>query len=166
MANLAYLPSALGLGVVLFAAARLTRVRPVIRVEAAALPRFLLVSSVTTATQALHFVEEWQTGFAVAFPGAFGLPAIPQTVFVTFNVVWLGIWLLAITGVRRGVSIALWPLWFLGLAAVLNGIAHPVLALRLGTYFPGLVSAPVLGVLGGVLLRELFTITSETPRPD
>lgn len=157
----AYLPSVIALGAVLIVAGVLTLARPEIGRETAQHRRFFLVSVLTTVAQAVHFVEEWQTGFASKFPGAFSLPAIPENAFVVFNIAWLAIWLLAIPGVRLGLSLALWPLWFLGLAAVLNAVAHPIIALRTGTYFPGLITAPVVGVLGAVLLRELAIITAE-----
>ncbi len=161
METSAYIPSVIALGAVLIVAGVLTLARPEIGREAAGRRRFLLVSVLATVTQAAHFIEEWQTGFAMDFPKTFGLPAIPESSFVVFNLTWIAIWLLAIPGVRRGLTIALWPLWFLGLAAVLNAVAHPILALRTGTYFPGLITAPLVGALGAVLLRELAIITTK-----
>jgi hypothetical protein len=89
-----------------------------------------------------------------------GLPPIPVNEFVAFNLTWLAVWLLAIGGVRRGVVIAVWPLWFLGLAAVLNVVAHPILALISGAYFPGFLTSPLVGAAGIFLLRELVLVTS------
>jgi len=48
----------------------------------------------------------------------------------------LAIWVLALFAARAGLVIALFPLWFLGLGMVLNLLAHPILALRAGGYFP------------------------------
>lgn len=53
-------------------------------------------------------------------------------------------------------------LWFLGIAGVVNGVAHPALAqlaLRAGSYFPGLITSPLIGGLGLTLLRRLTSIT-------
>ena len=69
-------------------------------------------------------------------------------------------WLIALVGALKGHLIALWPLWFLALAKVLNLIAHPILALRAGGYFPGLLTAPVVGLLGILAVRELLRVTT------
>jgi hypothetical protein len=55
--------------------------------------------------------------------------------------------------------IALFPLWFMGIACVVNGLGHPALSARAGGYFPGLVTSPLVGVLGILLLRKLGLIT-------
>lgn len=36
--------------------------------------------------------------------------------------------------------------WFLAIAGMFNGIAHPLLAIAAGGYFPGLVNSPFIGV--------------------
>jgi hypothetical protein len=110
-------------------------------------------------TQAVHFVEELSTGFHRRFPEALGLPAWSTAFFVSFNVAWLVAWVLCIPGLTARRHLALFPLWFLAIAAVANGIAHPALAARAGGYFPGLVTAPVLGVGGLLLLRRLSLLT-------
>ena len=69
-----------------------------------------------------------------------------ETAFVWFNLTWLGIWGIALFAARAGFVIAVCPLWFLGLGMVLNLLAHPVLALSVGGYFPGLSTAPLVGV--------------------
>jgi hypothetical protein len=54
---------------------------------------------------------------------------------------------------------AYFPIWFFALAAILNGVAHPLLAIRAGGYFPGLVTAPFLGVVGVWLCARLLAGT-------
>ena len=49
---------------------------------------------------------------------------------------------------------------FMIATTVLNFIAHPILALRAGGYFPGLLTAPVVGVLGVLAIRELERVTA------
>jgi len=156
----AYIPSALALGALFIAAGVVTIARPVVRREDARRRRFLVVSALAVLVQAAHFLEELGAGFAARLPDAFGLPPIPVNDFVVFNVMWLAIWLVAIGGVRRGLVVAVWPLWFLGMAAVLNVIAHPILALSAGAYFPGLLTSPLVGVAGILLLRELSAVTA------
>ena len=42
--------------------------------------------------------------------------------------------------------------WFLAIAGMFNGIAHPLLALASGGYFPGLVSSPFIAVMSNLAL--------------
>ena len=118
------------------------------------------VALVVVLVQAAHFGEELLTGFHVRFPALFGRAAIPLRFFVFFNLAWLGIWVLSAWGVAERWRAALFPLWFLGIASLVNGIAHPTLAALAGGYFPGLVTAPLLGVVGLILLRRLILLTS------
>jgi len=115
--------------------------------------------AVTLVAQALHFGEELATGFELRFPALFGLGPMSNGFFVSFNVGWLAIWMLAGWGLARRFRPALFPLWFLAIGSAMNGIAHPLLALRAGGYFPGLVTSPLVGVAGFLLLRRLATIT-------
>lgn len=67
------------------------------------------------------------------------------------------IWLLAIWAARTGRAtlFAAIVLWFLAIAAIGNAIAHPLLAVLAGGYFPGLVTSPFLGLAGLFLARRL-----------
>jgi hypothetical protein len=47
------------------------------------------------------------------------------------------------------------------IASIVNGIAHPMLAAVAHGYFPGLVTSPVVGVLG-VLLSLRFGALTES----
>ena len=47
---------------------------------------------------------------------------------------------------------------------MLNGVAYPLLAVDAGGYFPGLITAPVLGVAGAVLWMRLLALTSRDDR--
>lgn len=95
--------------------------------------------------QSVHFAEETATGFHQRFPALFGLPAMPLSVFVVFNLVWLGIWVASVPGLRSAQTTAFFAAWFLAIAGMLNGIAHPVLAVAVDGYFPGLVTSPFIG---------------------
>lgn len=156
-----YIPGIIALGTLLIAAGVLTITRPRLRAGADR-GRLTVLAALAIGAQTLHFLEEWRTGFAVQFPAAFGSPSIPDAVFIGFNVGWITIWMLSIGGFRAGITIAAFPLWFLGLAAVANMIAHPLLAARAGGYFPGLLSSPLLGILGAFLLSELKNATAPT----
>jgi hypothetical protein len=111
------------------------------------------------SAQCLHFMEEFVTGFQDRFPALLGLPAWSRNFFVAFNLIWLSIWVLSAIGLRSGYRIPLFPVWFFAIAATVNGIAHPVLAVGARGYFPGLITSPVLGVVGMLLWRSLFALT-------
>lgn len=112
--------------------------------------RLRLPAVAVLALQTLHFAEEWRGGFSERFPEALGLALWPNWFFGGFNVFWLCLWAWAIMAgaARYPARVAL---WFLTLAAIANGVAHPLLTLAVGGYFPGLYTAPFLG-LGGVWL--------------
>jgi hypothetical protein len=112
--------------------------------------------------QAAHFIEELTTGFPERFPPLFGLTPWPMTFFLAFNLFWLAAWALSIRGLSRRSRAALFALWFLSIGCVANGIAHPLLALRAGGYFPGLLTSPFAGLAGILLFRRLFGATSRT----
>jgi len=108
------------------------------------------------AVQCLHFYEEYLTGFQNRFPMIFGYEWSDH-LFVGFNLVWLAIFTLAALGVMHRVPIASFPVWFFAIAAGLaNGIGHPLLSLREGGYFPGLITSPLHLIIGILLTRELL----------
>jgi len=154
-----YLPSVVFLGTLLLVSAAITVARPHWEGNSAGRRRFSWVAAGAILLQCIHFGEEYLTGFEVRFPAVFGRSPIPESVFVAFNLAWLGIWLGCLLGARAGRAVAIWPLWFLALALMLNGVAHPLLALRTGGYFPGLISAPIAGVMGLCLAIELVRST-------
>ena len=113
--------------------------------------------------QAAHFAEEWTAGFHQRFPELLGLSPWSTRFFVTFNLVWLTIWVLSLWGLKARWRVALFPLWFLGLGCMANGLAHPLFALRTRGYFPGLLTSPLVGLVGLLLLRRLFRLTGDSP---
>ncbi len=161
---LSVLPSVVVLGLVAIVALRLAQSRssPVDavteRIAASA------VLGITTAIQGAHFVEEWVTGFHVRFPALLGLDPMPLSFFVSFNLVWLAVWAASIPFLRVGRRAAFFAAWFLAIAGILNGVAHPVMAISFGGYFPGLITSPFTGLAGLTLLQRLRTATSETVR--
>lgn len=91
--------------------------------------------------------------FVLAIMGAVAL-------FVSFNLAWLGIWVLSVWGLARRRRVALFPLWFLGIAGVANGLLHPLLALNARGYFPGLVTSPLVAAAGAPLMVRLASVTA------
>lgn len=131
--------------------------RPGVVGERAAKVRRIAVISV--GVQAAHFSEECLQQFYVGFPAQLGLAPWSKGFFVSFNVVWLVLWLLAIASLTRFPRLATFPLWFLAIGSVANGVVHPLLSLAVGGYFPGLWSSPVVGIFGAVLASTLASAT-------
>jgi hypothetical protein len=117
---------------------------------------------VAVVAQTAHFAEEFLTGFHERFPALFGIPPMPSQFFVSFNIAWLVIWSLSVWGLASRCRPALFPLWFLGIACIGNGVAHPTFAILTGGYFPGLVTSLVVAALGVLLLRRLLRVTRAT----
>ena len=139
------LPSIFVLGLAALAALALTRFRrapPENVAERNAAARALAVA---TAVQSVHFVEEAATGFHERLGALVGLPAMPLSFFIVFNLTWLGVWVASVAGLRSARTAAFFAAWFLAIAGMVNGIAHPLLAVASDGYFPGLITSPVIG---------------------
>jgi hypothetical protein len=125
--------------------------------------RTALILACLVALQALHFVEEYATHFYERFPVMVGLAPWPASFFIVFNLTWLIAWAVSVIGVRAGVTPAFFAAWFLAIAGMVNGVAHPLLALQAAGYFPGLITSPLVGINGVVLWKRLMLVT-ETRR--
>ena len=143
------------LDVMIVAAVALTLSRGAGDRSPAARTRVAWVAAAALAVQSVHFAEELATGFHHRFPALLGLYPWPIEFFVSLNVFWIVVWALSLAGVRTGSHAALFPIWFLALAGTVNGLAHPLLAFEAGGYFPGLVTCPLSGLSGVLLLRHL-----------
>ena len=165
---LSFLPSIIILGSIAGISAVLANTRPSPVSKIAERNAAALALVVAIVAQGVHFTEEWQTGFEARFPELFGLEAIPDTLFVGFNLVWLGIWIVAVPGLRSGRRFAFFAAWFLAIAGVLNGVAHPLMAAAERGYFPGVVSSPLIfaaGVWLWVRLRKATQPKNTTLSP-
>lgn len=119
---------------------------------AAVLPMYLLA----IAVQCLHFAEEYVTGFQRQFPKLIGYEWSDAR-FVTFNMAWLAVFVLAGLGIYRRVQLAYLVALFLALAGgVGNGAGHLLLGATQGKYFPGMATAPFCLLMGIALLTRLF----------
>jgi hypothetical protein len=126
-------------------------------------PSGLAVVPVAVSTwlvQSAHFIEEFVTGFHRRFPELMGLMPWPASFFVPFNLAWLVLWAMSCRTIAFGSRPAAFGLWFLSLAGLVNGVAHPLLAAATGDYFPGLLTSPLVGLAGAQLLRRLVIATA------
>ncbi len=103
-----------------------------------------------------HVMEEFVTRFHERFPQMLGLEVWSDDFFVTVNLGLISLFVLSAIGLQKSFRPAYVPVWFLAIAMVLNGVAHPALAIRAGGYFPGLVTSPVAGVVGVFLFGRLW----------
>jgi hypothetical protein len=152
------------LSVLLLVAAALTALRPLSPRSGRGRRRLIVLGIVAVGLQTTHAAEEYRTGFYEAFPRMLGLQPWGSRAFLAFNLAWLLVWAVSLVGVSRGWRIAEWPIWFLALALIANGLAHPLLSLARREYFPGLGTAPVVGIAGLLLLREML-LASARARP-
>ncbi len=150
-----------GLYLLLVVALVLTLVRPHRLLDAGERARLVRLFLIGIACQCAHATEEFLTGFHSLLPPLLGLAPLSNEFFITSNLFLIGIWLLSALGVLRNVRAAYFPLWFFALGMCLNGVVHPVLAVLAAGYFPGLVTAPVVGVIGFVVARRLFQSTGK-----
>ncbi len=123
------------------------------------------LATLALTAQLAHFAEEAATGFYQRFPQLLGLAPWSLGFFVAFNLLWIAIWGISIRGLIRRHHLALFALWFLAIGSMANGLAHPLLSLTVGGYFPGLVTSPLVGLLGVLLFRRLLSITKVASVP-
>ena len=114
--------------------------------------------------QCIHFTEEALTGFHLKIGELFSIPSMPLSFFVLFNLIWISIWILSVFGLKSGDTLALFAAWFLSIAGMFNGVLHPLLSVASGSYFPGTVSAPLVGVASVVLWFKLKRATVPSTR--
>ena len=106
----------------------------------------------------IHAGEEFLTGFQRRLPALVG-GYWTDTQFLVFNAAWFAAFVLAAWGLRRHRPLAVLIVLFFALGGgVGNGIAHLLLVVVQGGYFPGAWTAPLCLIVGIALLRQLFTV--------
>jgi uncharacterized membrane protein YhdT len=112
----------MGLSVAVIVAAVLTISREM-RVSAfSELNRVRRLAAITVILQCAHFTEEWYTGFYRRFPEMLGLAPWPSAFFTLFNISWIAIWCLCAAFLRSRPRVLSFPIWFLAIASVVNGL--------------------------------------------
>ena len=140
----------------------LTIARKPVRNSGEAIDGIIGLYLVGIACQCLHFTEEFVTGFYLRAPKFLGFVAWSPEFFVTFNLIWIAVWLVAAVGIRKNVRIAFFPVWFFAIGMIGNAVWHPLLCVGTGGYFPGLLTSPFAGVIGVILVSRLLKLTSAT----
>lgn len=107
--------------------------------------RVLPAYAFAVAAQILHLIEENRSEFYREFPPVLGAAPWGHTAWLVFNVTWLLVFALAGLGLVSRWQPAGVVALFLALGTgVLNGLGHFALALNVGGYFPGLLTAPLV----------------------
>ncbi|UCH66735.1 MAG: HXXEE domain-containing protein [Ignavibacterium sp.] len=113
------------------------------------------------AFQCLHFTEEFITRLYERLPQLLGMQVWSKEFFVAFNLSWIFIWSLSAVGLKNQFRPAYIPVWFFAIMMTANGIIHPLLAVAVGGYFPGLITSPIVGILGILILDRLLKMTRQ-----
>ena len=143
----------------------LTLTRKPVKNSSEAIDKIIAVYLIGIAFQCLHFTEEFVTGFYVRAPKFLGLVAWSSEFFVTFNLIWIALWLFGAVGIKKQMRIAFFPVWFFAIGMIGNAIWHPLLCVATGGYFPGLFTSPFGGVVGVILVSRLLKLTRATAEP-
>ncbi|MBT8220270.1 MAG: HXXEE domain-containing protein [Bacteroidia bacterium] len=115
------------------------------------LPLYLLALGI----QFIHFTEEYLTGFVTKLPQLFGQDPYSIDSWVVFNMVAYAVFILgaiAIYQKRRAYLII--PVFFVIAGVFMNSIAHILLTVYVGGYFPGLLTALIYSVLIPLFVRQ------------
>ena len=109
--------------------------------------------------QALHSVEEYFGRLWAVFPPAAFITGLisedRRFGFIIFNILLLmfGVWCFFWPVGRRWASMAGFVAFWV-VIEMINGIGHPLWALRQGGYTPGVITAPLLLFLAVLLIRN------------
>ena len=105
--------------------------------------RVLPLYVLALAIQFLHFTEEYVYGFHSKVGELMeGMPPFNTDTFVAFNMIAYCLFLLAGVVMYKGMKFPMIVVWFFTIAGVLgNAVLHPLLAISVGGYFPGLLTS-------------------------
>lgn len=102
------------------------------------LPLYLLL----VAIQFLHFTEEYLTGFNVKLPALLGQAPYPMEYWIIFNMIAYFVFIMGgIILYKQIKELLIIPIFFILTAVIINSIAHLLLSIYVGGYFPGLITA-------------------------
>jgi hypothetical protein len=103
--------------------------------------------------QAAHSTEEYTGRLWESFPPARLVSSLVSQdlargfLILNLSLVVFGLWCWLVP-VRRGWPVAVPLAWGWVLVEIVNGIGHPLWSLRQGAYTPGVLTAPLLLILG------------------
>lgn len=119
-------------------------------------PAIVPLYFIGVAVQCFHFLEEFLTGFQLKFPLLFGYQWSDE-LFAAFNIVWIALFVLNGAWLQTGGRLSYFLVYFYAIVGgIANGIAHPLLSINYGGYFPGLITSPFALIIGVLLLKKLI----------
>jgi hypothetical protein len=120
------------------------------------LPIYLLA----VGLQLLHFMEEFITGFHWRNPvEIYGADPFTAEEFVVSQMSVFFLLIIGAVGIYKGWKIPMVMVWFLVVFFLLiNAVQHPIFAVVVGGYFPGLYTCFAGWVLGPILFKRLWEV--------
>ena len=122
------------------------------------LHRFRPLYLMAIAVQCVHFAEEVVTGFYKRWPEEiFHTEPYSLNTFVRINMLSDAVFLVPVIAAERRLRTPMLIAWFVTLMGVVgNAIQHPLYALKVRGYFPGLYTSLAYWILGPLLVRQLW----------
>lgn len=118
-------------------------------------PDIIVIYFIAVGVQCIHFLEEFLTGFQTEFPQLFGYTWSDNQFFI-FNLLWIAVFIFNGIGIYYNIKLSYLLVYFLVLVGgIANGLAHPLLSLMKGGYFPGLFTSVMSLVVGLVFMSKL-----------
>ena len=118
-------------------------------------PDIIVIYFIAVGVQCLHFLEEYLTGFQTEFPQLFGYTWSDNQFFI-FNLLWIVIFIFNGLGIYYDIKLSYLLVYFFVLVGcIANGLAHPLLSLMKGGYFPGLFTSILALAVGIVFMSKL-----------
>ncbi len=116
-------------------------------------PFYLLLLSI----QFLQFAELYETGFNEKLPALLGQATYPIKYWVTFNMISFFVFILGgIILYKQIKELLIIPIFFILAVVILNSIAHLLLSIYVGGYFPGLITAFIYLMITPIFLYSVF----------
>ena len=135
-------------------------------VEQSKLTRACQVCLLGIAVQCLHFLEKYLAGFQRVYPPMLGLDPWSDPFFVSLNLPFIALLVLAAAGFLYQLRLAYFVVWFFAIAMFGNGVVYPVVSVMRGAYLPGTITAPIHLVVAIILIEELLTLRrTKSPPP-
>lgn len=116
-------------------------------------PLYLLLLGI----QFLHFTEEYLTGFNEKLPALLGETPYPMEYWITFNMIAYFVFTLGgIILYKQIKELLIIPIFFILTGVILNSIAHLLLSIYVGGYFPGLITAFIYMLIAPLFLYNVL----------
>ncbi len=116
------------------------------------------------AIQMIHFIEEFVTGFQSRFPvEIYHSAPFSANEFVISQMALYSFLIVAAIGIFKQWKIPMIMAWFLiVMLLIVNALQHPIYALMVKGYFPGLYTSFAGWILGPVMFKRMWEVRNRT----